>query len=427
MPATFNMIAKTLQGLEEILAEELIALGANDIEIGRRMVSFSGGQELLYRTNFCCRTAIRILKPIYSFRANNTDEVYAEIKKIRWEKYFNVDQTFVIDSTIYSEEFKHSKFVAYRMKDAIADYFFEKFEKRPSVRLTNADIYLNIHIAQNVCTISLDSSGESLHKRGYRKVQTEAPLNEVLAAGIILKTGWRGEKNLIDPMCGSGTFLIEAAMIALNIPPGVFRKGYAFEKWRDFDGDLFDLIYNDESMEREFNHKIYGSDISSRAIDIARENIRSAGLAKYIELEVKGFQQYENAPENGVLVVNPPYGERISSRDLLGLYRMIGERLKHVFMGYSCWILSYREECFESIGLKPDTKMQLYNGSLDCQLREYRIFSGKHKDFKREFVQNKRNFRDKREFTPNNRQDSRPNKRESPPKRFDNKGKRFEK
>ena len=383
MSETFEMVAKTLYGLEEILAEELLALGANDLQIGRRMVSFTGDKELLYKANFHCRTALRILKPIYHFKAKDADTGYKEVKKVEWEKYLSLDKTFAIDSVIYSEDFNHSKFVAYRTKDAIVDYFIEKFKKRPSVRVNNPDLYINIHISHNDCTLSIDSSGESLHKRGYRVDQTEAPLNEVLAAGMILKTGWKGESNFVDPMCGSGTLLIEAAMIALNIAPGIHRKEFAFQKWVDYDEELFDRIYNDESGEREFAFHCYGSDISQAAIDIALENIRSAGLMKYIDLKVKPFQQYTEAPKPGILVTNPPYGERISSRDLLGLYNMIGERLKHVFMGYKAWILSYKDECFDKIGLRPSEKIKLMNGSLECEYRCYELFEGTNKDFKK--------------------------------------------
>lgn len=383
MSETFEMVAKTLYGLEEILAGELLSLGANDIQIGRRMVSFTGDKEMLYKANFCCRTALRILKPIYHFKAKDADTVYKEVKKVKWENYISLDKTFAIDSVIYSEDFNHSKFVAYRTKDAIVDYFMEKDQKRPSVRVNNPDLYINIHISHNDCTLSIDSSGESLHKRGYRVDQTEAPLNEVLAAGMILKTGWKGESNFVDPMCGSGTLLIEAAMIALNIAPGVHRKEFAFEKWIDFDQELFDRIYNDESQEREFTFKCYGADISPAAIEIAEKNIRSAGLMKYIDLKVQPFQQCAEAPNPGIMVTNPPYGERISSRDLLGLYNMIGERIKHVFTGYKVWILSYKDECFDKIGLKPSEKMKLMNGSLECEYRCYDIFEGKIKDYKK--------------------------------------------
>lgn len=380
----FEIIAKTFQELEDVLAEELFQLGAENIEIGRRMVSFTGDQSLLYKANLCCRTALKILKPIYTFTALNTDEVYDRIKELEWEKYLTPDQTFSIDSVVYSEEFKHSKFVTYRVKDAIADYFNEKYGKRPTVRLNNADLILNLHIAQNKCTLSLDSSGESLHKRGYRVAQNEAPLNEVLAAGMILKTGWRGDSNFIDPMCGSGTLLIEAALIACNIAPGVYRQNFAFEKWKDFDEELFESIFNDDSQEREFNYKIYGSDISPRAIEITHDNVKSAGVSKYVELSVLPFQKYKEAPDKGILITNPPYGERISSPDLFGLYQMIGERLKHVFKGYDAWIISYHEECFDKIGLKPAARIMLMNGALECEFRKYEIFDGKYKDFKTE-------------------------------------------
>lgn len=380
---TFEMVAKTLFGLEDVLAQELMALGANDIQTGRRMVSFTGDKETLYKANFCCRTALRILKPIYHFKAKDADTVYNEVKKVIWENYMSLETTFAIDSVIFSDNFNHSKFVAYRTKDAIVDYFMEKFQKRPSVRVNKPDLYINIHISHNDCTLSIDSSGESLHKRGYRVEQTEAPLNEVLAAGMILKTGWKGESNFVDPMCGSGTLLIEAAMIALNIAPGIHRKEFAFEKWIDFDQELFDRIYNDETQEREFTYKCYGSDISPAAIETAQNNIKNAGLGKYIELKVLPLQQMTEPPQPGILITNPPYGERISSRDLLGLYSMIGERLKHAFTGYKAWLLSYKEECFDKIGLRPSEKMKLMNGSLECEYRCYELFEGKNKDFKK--------------------------------------------
>ncbi|MDF9830897.1 THUMP domain-containing protein [Parabacteroides sp. PF5-6] len=396
--ANFEMVAKTLHGLEDVLAEELIALGADNVEKGRRMVSFTGDKELLYKANFCCRTALRILKPIYRFKAKDADKVYQEVKKVEWEKFLTLETTFAIDSVIFSEDFNHSKFVAYRTKDAIVDYFVEKFQKRPSVRVNNPDLYINIHISHNDCTLSIDSSGESLHKRGYRIEQTEAPLNEVLAAGMILMTRWRGESNFIDPMCGSGTLLIEAAMIALNIAPGIHRKEFAFEKWIDFDQELFDRIYNDESQERTFEFKCYGSDISPVVIEMAQENIRNAGLSKYIELKVLPFQKYEEAPQPGILVTNPPYGERISSRDLMGLYSMIGERLKHVFTGYKAWILSYKDECFDKIALRPSEKVKLMNGSLECEYRCYELFDGKNKEYKKALNEkgDRRSFDDKR-------------------------------
>ena len=382
MSEQFEMIAKTFQGLEEILAEELTTLGANDIQIGRRMVSFTGDKRMMYKANFCLRTAIRILKPIKNFTAKDADEVYNQIQAIPWEEYLDVNKTFAIDAVVFSEEFRHSKFVSYKVKDAIVDYFRKKTGKRPSVRINNPDVLLNIHIAQTTCTLSLDSSGESLHRRGYRQEQVDAPLNEVLAAGMLLMTGWRGECDLIDPMCGSGTIPIEAALIARNIAPGVFRKGFAFEKWVDFDSEMFDEIYNDDSQEREFTHKIYGYDNNPKANEIATHNIKAAGVSKDVTLKLQPFQQFEQPQEKSIIVINPPYGERISTNDLLGLYQMIGERLKHAFVGNEAWVLSYREECFDQIGLKPSKKVPLFNGALECEFRKYEIFDGKYKEFK---------------------------------------------
>lgn len=380
----FTMIAKTMAGLEDVLAEELTGLGANNLEIGKRMVSFEGDLAMLYKANIHCRTALRVLRPVFEFKAKNTDEIYKRVKAMNWYEHLTEDSTFAIDAITFSDYFTHSKFVAYRVKDAIADYFMQKTGKRPSVDTKNPDLLINFHVAHDKCTLSFDSSGESLHKRGYRVAQTEAPLNEVLAAGMILKTGWRGESDFVDPMCGSGTLLIEAAMIAMNVPPGIYRQNFAFEKWKNFNADLFETIYNDDSGEREFNHKIYGSDISPEAIDIAAKNIKSAGLERHINLEVKSFEKYTQAPaEKGILVTNPPYGERIKPEDLSGLYEMIGERLKHVFMGYSAWVLSYKKECFDKIGLKPSKKIQLVNGSLQCEFRRYDIFAGKKYDSKR--------------------------------------------
>jgi len=382
----FQMVAKTLYGLEDVLATELIALGANNIEIGRRMVSFEGNKELLYKANFHLRTALRVLKTINSFTAKSSDEVYEQVKKIDWKKYLSDKKTFAVDAVVHSETFTHSKFVAYRTKDAIMDFFEESGEEKPSVRVTNPDIQLNIHISHKDCTVSLDSSGESLHKRGYREDQTEAPLSEVLAAGMLLKAGWKGQCNFIDPMCGSGTLLIEAALIALNIAPGIYRDKFGFEKWDDFNEELFQRISEDDSKEREFNYKIFGSDISAKAIAIAAKNVKRAGLNKYIELEVKPMQQYEQAPEKGMIVTNPPYGERLNPRDLMALYAMMGERMKHVFQGYDIWIITSNKEGIDSIGLKPSVKIKLINGALECEFRKYEIFSGKHKVFKTEKV-----------------------------------------
>lgn len=378
------MVAKTFQGLEEVLAEELRGIGAENVRPGRRMVAFEGDLSIMYKANLCCRTALRILKPFHAFEAHNPDELYDKVKEYDWSEVLTLDKTFSIDVTAYSEEFTHSRYVTYRVKDAIADYFQDRFgrDKRPKVRLQDADAMINVHISGSEVTLSLDSSGESLHKRGYRVEQTEAPINEVLAAGIILKSGWRGDSPLVDPMCGSGTFLIEAALIAANINPGIYRNGFAFEHWKDFDAELFESIYNDDSAERDVEYKIYGSDISPRAISIAQRNIRSAGVGRYIELEARPIAKWDEAPQPaGVLVTNPPYGERISAPDMEGLYETIGERLKHVFTGYHAWIIGYRDEYFKCIGLTPSQRIPMLNGSLECELREYVIFDGDKKSF----------------------------------------------
>ena len=383
----FEMIAKTFKGLEEVLAYELVNLGANNVEIQRRAVRFSGDKALMYKANLHLRTASRVLKPIHTFDAKNADEVYDEVKKLNWVDYMAVDTTFAIDSTVYSEEFRHSKFVSYRVKDAIVDWFKESTGDRPSVRIDNPQLMLNIHIAEHHCTLSLDSSGDSLHKRGYRISQNEAPLNEALAAGMLIMAGWNGQSNFLDPMCGSGTLLIEAALIALNIPPGIYRSSFGFEKWKDFDSELFDSLYNDDSAERKFDFKIYGSDISQRAIQISEQNIKSAGLMKNIELQVKSIKDLEAPAENCLIVTNPPYGERITSDDIFGLYATLGTTIKHKFPGTSCWVISSHEECLDKIGLKPTERIKLLNGTLDCWYNRYDIFTGKRNDY----VANKRN------------------------------------
>ena len=380
----FELIAKTFMGLEEVLAQELTQLGANNVKIGRRMVSFTGDKEMMYRANFQLHTAIRILKPIKHFRASSADDVYEAVKNIDWSKYIERGKTFSVDSVVYSEEFRNSRFVTYKVKDAIVDQFRETTGTRPNISISNPDIRLHIHISDDQATLSLDSSGESLHRRGYRQETTEAPLNEVLAAGMILKSGWKGEKDFIDPMCGSGTLLIEAALIARNISPGVFRKEFAFEKWNDFDAELFDNIYNDDSREREFEHHIYGYDIDMRAVNTALLNVRAAGFLKDITVKEGDFKNFKTPEKPAIIITNPPYGERISTPNLLGTYKMIGERLKHAFAGNEAWVLSYREECFEQIGLKPSIKIPLFNGSLECEFRKYAIFDGKMREFRSE-------------------------------------------
>ncbi len=405
----FELIAKTFMGLEPVLAQELTKLGANNVQIGRRMVSFTGDKEMMYRANFQLHTAIRILKPIKHFKARSAEDVYNEVKKIDWSQYITKGKTFVVDSVVYSDEFRNSKFVSYKVKDAIVDQFRETTGDRPNISVSNPDIRLHIHIAEDKATLCLDSSGESLHRRGYRQETVEAPLNEVLAAGMILMTGWKGDTDFIDPMCGSGTLIIEAALIAQNISPGVFRKEYAFEKWPDFDSELFDTIYNDDSQEREFTHHIYGYDVDMKAVNTALLNVKAAGLSKVITVKQQDFKDFTRPSEKSLMITNPPYGERISTPNLLGTYKMIGEKLKKEFAGNEAWVLSYREECFEQIGLKPSIKIPVFNGSLECEFRKYVMFDGRMKDFrseggvvktdeeKREMAQ-KHRFKKNREF-----------------------------
>lgn len=378
-PATFLMLAKTFKGLEEVLAQELIELGANDVQLERRAVSFRGDKALLYRANLCLRTAIRILVPIVSFKAKDTDELYQQLRRLDWSQYMKVDSTFAIDATVYSDAFRNSRFVTYRAKDAIADYWVENAHKRPNVSTQTPDLLFNIHIAKEQVTLSLDSSGESLHKRGYRVATTEAPINEVLAAGMLLLAGWKGQSDFYDPMCGSGTLLIEAALIARNIAPGVFRQSFAFEQWPDFDSDLWSDIYNDDSQEREFEHTIYGSDASFYAIQQAAKNIKSAGVQKDIELKQIRIEELKPiADTNALVMLNPPYGERLkSNKEMEDLYSSIGTTLKHQFAGATAWIISSNEAAMKCIGLKPTAKLRLLNGELDCQFNKYELFNGK--------------------------------------------------
>lgn len=382
MQQSFELIAKTFQGLEEVLAQELIELGANDVQIGRRMVSFSGDQEMMYRANFCLRTAVRVLKPISHFRARNADDVYKAVKEIEWNDFLDLDTSFVVDTTVYSTEFRNSKFVAYKVKDAIVDYFMEREGKRPNISVSNPDLRLNIHIAEESCTLSLDSSGESLHLRGYRTATVDAPINEVLAAALIKMSGWKFDCDLIDPFCGSGTILVEAALMARNIYPGVFRRKFGFENWKDFNPELLSSIFDDDSNERTFEHRIIGADINLRAVEAAQANAKAAGVADLITVEQREIRNFTHPESPALLITNPPYGERLRPEDLSDIYRTLGEKLKREFQGGEAWVISSREELFDSMRLRPSFKVPLQNGSLDCELRKYVTFEGKLDNFR---------------------------------------------
>ena len=423
MNQEFQMLAKTFKGLEEVLAGELVELGANNVQIERRAVSFTGDKRLLYTANMCLRTASRVLVPVATFRAKDADAVYEQAKQIDWSRYMTLKTGFAIDATVYSDTFRHSQYVTYRVKDAIADYWMEREQKRPSVKLTDPDLSLNVHISAETVTISLDSSGDSLHKRGYRVANTEAPINEALAAGMLLLAGWHGQGDFYDPMCGSGTLLIEAALIARNIAPGIYRKGFAFEKWADFDRDLFEDIYNDDSRERPFTHKIYGSDAGYYAVQTALKNIQSASLQRDIEVRQIRIEELRLADRdtNGALVMmNPPYGERLSQdKDVLRLYQDMGTALKHQFSGATAWIISSNEDALKCIGLKPSKRIHLINGELECLFNQYELFQGEHKEWKKDHPKDikprfadhehkRKDFkqdRNKRDFKPRNRRE----------------------
>ena len=383
----FEMLAKTFKGLEQVLATELVQLGANNVQVERRAVSFTGDKRMLYTANMCLRTASRVLVPILSFKAQKADDIYEQVKALDWSQYMTVKTTFQIDATVYSDYFRHSQFVTYRVKDAIVDYWMERENQRPSVKLEGADLYLNVHIAGDRVTLSLDSSGESLHKRGYRVANTQAPINEALAAGMLLLAGWNGQSDFYDPMCGSGTLLIEAALIARNIAPGVYRQGFAFEKWADFDADLWDEVYNDDSREREFKHKIYGSDAGYYAVQAATKNIQSASLQRDIEVKqirVEELRLADTNTEGALVMINPPYGERLSQdKNVLRLYQDMGTALKHQFSGATAWIISSNEEALKCIGLRPAKKIHLVNGDLECLFNKYELFKGDRKTWKK--------------------------------------------
>lgn len=381
---TMQLLAKTYLGLEEPLARELIELGADNVQIGRRAVAFEGDKALLYRANLQLHTAVRILRPIVTFEARSADEIYEHLVKFDFSTVLTTKNTFLINETVNSETMRNSQFVKYRAKDAIVDYFNEHFNARPNISVENPDFYFDLHVSHNTVTLSLDSSGESLHLRGWRQAQTVAPLSEVLAAGMIRITGWHGECDLIDPMCGSGTLLIEAALIAKNMAPGLYRHSFAFERWPDFDEQLFNDVYNDDSAEREFEHMIYGYDTDARAVMIANRNVKAAGLSKYIRVEQRDIADFRQPDDKAVIITNPPYGRRIVTDDMFDLYRTLGSAFKHNFTGNTAWVISSEKNLLAAIGMKPSAKYDLLNGDLECSFCRYEIFAGKREDYVRQ-------------------------------------------
>ena len=369
--------ATTLAGLEEVLAQELIEIGADEVQIGRRSVYFSGDVKMLYKANYCLRTALRILVPIDSYKIYSVDDLYQRAKNFKWEDLFDCDQTFAIQSTVFSDLFDNSMYASLKLKDAIVDRFRYKFDKRPNVDSKNPDVLINLHISAEFCTISLDSSGESLHKRGYRLGQNEAPMSEVLAAGLLRLSDWDQKSELIDPMCGSGTIAIEAAMLANGIYPGSIRKSFGFKNWRSFNPELFKWMEDEVQPVAQTPVKISASDILRRNVDIASKNADEAGVASLIDFKVSDFKLLEPDSEKPFLLFNPPYGERMTPDDT-NFYSMIGERLKHHYTNATVWMIS-TPQCLKSIGLRPSRKIPILNGSLECSFRKYELYSGSKK------------------------------------------------
>ena len=378
------MLAKTMYGLENILADELKELGAQQIKILNRAVSFKGDKGFMYKANLNLRTALRILKPITHFQAHNEKQLYQQLCKIDWSKYFDIDSTFATQATTHSEVFTHSKYASLVMKDAIADTFRKKIGKRPNVNPEDPDVSINLHIAKNTCTVSLDSSGKSLHKRGYKRNTITAPMNEVLAAGLILLSEWDKNSNFHDPMCGSGTILIEAALIAYNIPANIFRNKCGFEGWKDFDKDLWEKIKTIPlDKEKDYQGTITGSDNFQKAVRVSRENIESALL--YDNIKVKNEDFFESKIQEGTFIVfNPPYGERIPI-ELDEFYQKIGDTLKHNYQDCTVWLISSDIEQLKFIGLKPSKKIKLLNSKLECSFRKFEVYDGSNKNKQKKY------------------------------------------
>lgn len=377
------MIAKTMAGLEEVLMQELSDLGAEDIQRLPRAVKFFGDKALMYKANYWCRTALRILKPIASFEVKNEQDLYDKIRTISWYKLLPVEGTLAIDTHFSNAIFRNSMFISLKAKDAIVDQFRDMFNKRPSIDIENPDLRISLHILSNICTVSLDSSGNSLHKRGYRKRTTQAPINEVLAAGLILLSGWDKKSDFIDPMCGSGTLPIEAAMIANNLPSGYYIENFGFQKWSDFDRRLWKTIKDEALVQQaDYEGRIIGSDISGKAIAIAEENLKFAKLHKDIELQILPLHKQKPLSSSGVMIMNPPYGERMVVDDIIKLYQEIGNTLKQNFAGFNSWVISSDLDALKYIGLKPSKKIIVFNGPLECRFNKFEVYEGSKKAVK---------------------------------------------
>ena len=375
-----KLTAKTLYGLENIMAEELREIGAADVKPANRAVLFSGNSELLYKVNYCSRYALSVLVSVDDFRITSKDDLYRRALRTDWSSVMDPDSTFSVVPVVNSKLFGHTGYPGLIVKDAIADHFRNKSGRRPSVNTSDPDVLVNLHISNNDVNLSIDSSVVPLFKRGYRKVQGAAPLNEVLAAGILKLSGWNDSFPLVDPMCGSGTIAIEAGLIAFHIPPGKLRPFFGFSRWKDFDEELFDRVKREADSRITGNSvNISASDISEQAVEQAVENIRSAGLAGKINVELLDFTAAVPKEPGGFLVFNPPYGQRLQPDEIENLYKMIGSVMKHNFPGYRAWIITAGRELLKNVGLKPKSKYTLYNGALECVLAGYELYEGSRK------------------------------------------------
>lgn len=383
MQQNFTMIAITLFGLEEVLAEELKQLGAMEVAIGNRSVSFVGDKGFMYKANMSLRTAIRILKPIKSFTVRDEHEMYDKLKRINWQNFMTVDNTFAINAVVNSRFFTtNSHYISLKSKDAIADYFRERFDRRPDVDIKHPDVRFHVHVENQTCSVSIDSSGDSLHKRGYRDRTNLAPINEVLAAGLVMLSGYKGYTHIVDPMCGSGTILIEAAMIAAKIPANINRKEFGFEKWADFDIELFETIH--ESLVRKIvnpTHKIMGFDKAPSAVQKAKENIENANLDDFIKVyQINFFESKKEWDGPTTILFNPPYGERLEISDIDGFYKQIGDTLKHNYADTVAWFITSDMQALKHVGLRTSRKIAMKNGDLDCKFVKYEMYEGSKKN-----------------------------------------------
>lgn len=376
----FECTAKTVAGLEGVLAEELKALGAQNVSPGIRNVKFTGDKELVYKANVALRTCLKILVPISTFSARNENDLYRNVQLIDWSKYIDNIQTIAVDAAVSGEFFDHSQYVTYKVKDAIVDQFRDKSGTRPSVDLERPDLRINVHINKDQVTLSLDSSGESLHKRGYRVGRHLAPLNEVLAAGLVLLSGWDRKSEFADPMCGSGTIPIEAGLYAYNMAPNLNRTQFGFSTWKDYDFALLDKIKAEaKANEVMFEGKIWGSDKMEQAVRSAKENVVSAGLGGKVDITRERFQYSSPSTDSGVMIINPPYGERLKESDIEDLYQLVGDTLKQHYTGFDAWILSSNKGAMKNIGLRTSKKLTLYNGQLECKFHGFELYKGSKK------------------------------------------------